>query len=60
LTVPPPKNTHRPPTRRPPFPQRVVDLQLRDLQLGGVALSAQDRGRFNEIQQELAKVGGKP
>jgi Zn-dependent oligopeptidase len=38
----------------------VVDLQLRDLQLGGVALSAQDRGRFNEIQQELAKVGGKP
>ncbi|GBF90216.1 cytosolic oligopeptidase A-like protein [Raphidocelis subcapitata] len=36
--------------------QRVVDLQLRDLVLGGVALSPKDRARFNAIQQELAQL----
>ncbi len=36
--------------------QRVVELQLRDLELGGVALEAKDKARFNEIQQELAQV----
>jgi len=37
--------------------QRVVLLQLRDLELGGVALSPKHRARYNEIQQELAQVG---
>ena len=35
----------------------MVDLQLRDLVLGGVALGHKERARFNAVQQELAQVG---
>jgi hypothetical protein len=55
LATPPPP----PPLPYPHPTQRIVELQLRDLQLGGVALSPADRERFNEIQQELAQVGAR-
>ena len=42
-----------------PGQQRVVDNELRDFVLGGVALEGEAKERFNEIQQELAKLSTK-
>ena len=36
--------------------KRIVDGELRDFVLGGVALEGADKERFNEIQQELSKL----
>lgn len=36
--------------------QRIVDAELRDFVLGGVALEGKAKERFNEIQQELSKL----
>src|SRR5215813_8749081 len=36
--------------------QRIVDLLIRDAELSGVGLQGQERERFNEIQQELARL----
>ena len=36
--------------------QRIVDGELRDFVLGGVALEGDAKERFNEIQQELSKL----
>jgi oligopeptidase A len=36
--------------------QRIVDLLIRDAELSGVGLQGQQRERFNEIQQELARL----
>ena len=36
--------------------KRIVDGELRDFVLGGVALEGKDKERFNEIQQELSKL----
>lgn len=36
--------------------QRIVDGELRDFVLGGVALEGEAKERFNEIQQELSKL----
>lgn len=36
--------------------KRIVDEELRDFVLGGVALEGEERERFNEIQQELSKL----
>lgn len=35
---------------------RIVDGELRDFVLGGVALEGEAKERFNEIQQELSKI----
>ncbi|KAK2078776.1 hypothetical protein QBZ16_003616 [Prototheca wickerhamii] len=37
--------------------RRAVELELRDFALGGVALEGEAKARFNEIQQELSKLG---
>lgn len=37
--------------------RRAVELELRDFALGGVALQGEAKARFNEIQQELSKLG---
>lgn len=34
----------------------MVEIELRDFVLGGVALEGKAKERFNEIQQELAQV----
>ena len=39
-----------------PAQQRIVDSLIRDAELAGVGLQGQERERFNEIQQELAKL----
>ena len=39
--------------------KRIVDSELRDFVLGGVALEGADRERFNEIQQELSQLSTK-
>jgi oligopeptidase A len=39
-----------------PAQQRIVNLLIRDAELSGVALQGQKRERFNEIQQELARL----
>ena len=36
--------------------KRIVDGELRDFVLGGVALEGEAKERFNEIQQELSKI----
>lgn len=36
--------------------RRIVDGELRDFVLGGVALEGEAKERFNEIQQELSKI----
>lgn len=36
--------------------KRIVDGELRDFVLGGVALEGAEKERFNEIQQELSKL----
>eukprot|EP00889_Picochlorum_renovo_P005550 jgi/Picre1/32580/NNA_007926.t1 len=36
--------------------KRIVDGELRDFVLGGVALEGEAKERFNEIQQELSKL----
>lgn len=36
--------------------RRIVDGELRDFVLGGVALEGAEKERFNEIQQELTKL----
>ena len=36
--------------------QRIVEAELRDFVLGGVALEGAEKERFNEIQQELSKL----
>ncbi len=36
--------------------QRIVEGELRDFVLGGVALEGEAKDRFNEIQQELSKL----
>src|SRR5919108_1963811 len=40
-----------------PAQQRIVDSLIRDAELAGVGLQGQERERFNEIQQELARLG---
>lgn len=42
-----------------PAQQRVVDIELRDFVLGGVALEGEAKERFNAIQQELAQLSTK-
>ena len=39
--------------------RRIVEGELRDFVLGGVALEGADRERFNEIQQELSQLSTK-
>ena len=39
-----------------PVQQRIIDLLIRDAALSGVGLQGQKRERFNEIQQELARL----
>ena len=39
-----------------PAQQRIVDSLIRDAELAGVGLQGQERERFNEIQQELARL----
>lgn len=39
--------------------KRVVDIELRDFVLGGVALEGDAKTRYNEIQQELAQISTK-
>lgn len=39
--------------------QRIVDGELRDFVLGGVALEGSSKDRFNEIQQELSQLSTK-
>ena len=39
-----------------PVQQRIIDLLIRDAELSGVGLQGQKRARFNEIQQELARL----
>jgi oligopeptidase A len=39
-----------------PAQQRIVDALIRDAELAGVGLQGQERERFNEIQQELARL----
>eukprot|EP00878_Enallax_costatus_P002366 GHUV01002542.1.p1 GENE.GHUV01002542.1~~GHUV01002542.1.p1 ORF type:complete len:832 (+),score=220.74 GHUV01002542.1:594-3089(+) len=39
--------------------QRVVDIELRDFVLGGVALEGEQKERYNAIQQELAQLSTK-
>eukprot|EP00879_Flechtneria_rotunda_P027088 GHRR01028954.1.p1 GENE.GHRR01028954.1~~GHRR01028954.1.p1 ORF type:complete len:258 (+),score=79.35 GHRR01028954.1:165-938(+) len=39
--------------------QRVVDIELRDFVLGGVALEGEAKERYNAIQQELAQLSTK-
>lgn len=39
-----------------PVQQRIIDLLIRDAELSGVGLQGQKRERFNEIQQELARL----
>ncbi|KAK9861820.1 hypothetical protein WJX84_004840 [Apatococcus fuscideae] len=39
--------------------QRIVDKNLREFTLGGVALEGADRERFNEIKKELSKLSTK-
>ena len=36
--------------------QRLIELELRDFKLGGVALEGAQKERFNEIQQELSQL----
>ena len=42
-----------------PAQRRVVELELRDFVLGGVALEGADKEEYNSIQQELAKLSTK-
>jgi len=39
-----------------PAQRRIVDLLIRDAELSGVGLQGQERERFNEIQQALARL----
>lgn len=39
-----------------PAQRRIVDSLMRDAELAGVGLQGQERERFNEIQQELARL----
>jgi oligopeptidase A len=39
-----------------PAQQRIADSLIRDAELAGVGLQGQERERFNEIQQELARL----
>src|SRR5262249_56109079 len=39
-----------------PAQQRIVDSLIRDAELAGVGLQGQERERFNDIQQELARL----
>jgi Neurolysin/Thimet oligopeptidase, N-terminal domain len=39
--------------------RRVVEIELRDFVLGGVALEGAARERYNAIQQELAQISTK-
>ncbi|EFN52299.1 hypothetical protein CHLNCDRAFT_139059 [Chlorella variabilis] len=39
--------------------QRIVEGELRDFKLGGVALEGEAKERFNEIQQELSQLSTK-
>ena len=39
-----------------PAQQRIIDSLIRDAELAGVGLQGQERERFNEIQQELARL----
>lgn len=39
--------------------ERVVELNLRDMSLNGIALEKEDQKRFNEIQKELASLSSK-
>lgn len=36
--------------------RRIVDFQIKGMQLGGIALKDQERARYNEIDLELAKL----
>jgi oligopeptidase A len=42
-----------------PAQRRVVEIELRDFVLGGVALEGAEKERFNAIQQELAQLSTK-
>ncbi|KAI8465022.1 MAG: hypothetical protein J3K34DRAFT_438374 [Monoraphidium minutum] len=42
-----------------PAQQRVVEIELRDFVLGGVALEGDAKERFNAIQQDLAQLSTK-
>lgn len=42
-----------------PAQRRVVEIELRDFKLGGVALEGAGKERFNAIQQELAQLSTK-
>ena len=39
-----------------PAQRRIVDLLIRDAELSGIGLQGPERERFNEIQQELARL----
>jgi hypothetical protein len=39
--------------------RRVVDIELRDFVLGGVALEGEAKERYNAIQQQLAQLSTK-
>lgn len=39
--------------------RRVVDIELRDFVLGGVALEGEKKERYNAIQQELTQLSTK-
>ncbi len=42
-----------------PGQQRTVTNELRDFVLGGVALEGEAKARYNDIQQQLAKLSTK-
>ncbi|GAX73721.1 hypothetical protein CEUSTIGMA_g1174.t1 [Chlamydomonas eustigma] len=42
-----------------PTRQRIIENELRDFILGGVALEGDQKARFNDIQQELAQLSTK-
>jgi Zn-dependent oligopeptidase len=39
--------------------RRVVDIELRDFELGGVSLEGATKERYNDMQQELKKLSTK-
>lgn len=42
-----------------PAQQKIVENELRDFRLGGAELPAEQKARFKEIQEELAKLSAK-
>ncbi len=37
--------------------RRIIDDRIKDAELAGIALSPEDRKRFNEIEEQLSKLG---